>query len=170
MSRSGRSCAWTPTPVETIRSSARSAAGHNLWYSGKHHRHGGNVQALTDPSGFPVWTSPVEPGSVHDLTAARTHAFPALYPVAVRGLPVLADKSYTGAGIGVHVPAKGSNLCPDTRARNLLVTALRAPTERSHALLKSTWKVLRRVTVCPWRIGHVTAAALVLTTMQRGRR
>jgi len=28
----------------------------------------------------------------HDITCARAHAFPALYPAAARGLPVLADK------------------------------------------------------------------------------
>lgn len=157
------------TLVETTRSSAKSAAGHDLWYSGKHHRHGGNIQVLTDPSGFPVWTGPVEPGSVHDITAARAHALPALYPAAAAGLPVLADKGYTGAGIGIHVPTRGQHLHPDTAATNLLITALRAPAERGNALLKTGWRALRRVTVCPSRIGQITAAALVLTTMQRGR-
>lgn len=157
------------TLIETTRCSARSAAGHDVWYSGKHHRHGGNIQVLTDPTGFPVWTAPVEPGSTHDITAARDHALPALYPAAAQGLPTLADKGYTGAGIGIHIPVKGSGLHPDTAATNLLITALRAPAERANALLKSGWKALRRITLCPWRIGHITAAALVLSTMQRGR-
>jgi len=26
------------------------------------------------PDGFPLWVSPVEPSSVHDLTAGRIHA------------------------------------------------------------------------------------------------
>ena len=38
----------------TDRSSERSETGHDLWYSGKHRRHGGNIQVLTDPTGFPV--------------------------------------------------------------------------------------------------------------------
>ncbi|MGL4176333.1 MAG: transposase family protein [Dermatophilaceae bacterium] len=169
----GREAGWAfvaldGTLIESTRSSARSAAGHDLWYSGKHHTHGGNIQVVTDPTGFPVWVSPVEPGSVHDITAARTHALPALYAAAAAGLPTLADKGYTGAGIGIYVPVKGRHLHPDTRARNLLITALRAPSERANALLKTGWKALRRITVCPWRIGSVTAAALVLTTMQRG--
>ena len=46
----------------------------DLWYSGKAHCHGGNVQAVFRPDGFPLWTSDVEPGSVHDITAARVHA------------------------------------------------------------------------------------------------
>src|SRR3954469_7551454 len=45
--------------------------GHDLWYSGKYHRHGGSVQVLSDPRGFPLWVSVVRPGSTHDLTAAR---------------------------------------------------------------------------------------------------
>lgn len=157
------------TLIESSRSSAKSVAGHDLWYSGKHHAHGGNIQVVTDPTGFPVWVSPVEPGSTHDITAAREHALPALYPAAAGGLPTLADKGYTGAGIGIHVPVKGHNLTPDTRTTNLAITALRAPAERANAILKSGWKALRRVTLCPWRIGTITAAALVLSTMQRGR-
>ena len=42
--------------------------------------------------------------------------------------------------------------------------------ERANALLKSGWRALRRVTLCPRRIGTIIAAALVLTTMQRGSR
>jgi hypothetical protein len=36
-------------------------------------------------------------------------------------------------------------------------------------LFKSGYKALRRITVCPQRIGEIVAAALVLITMQRGR-
>ena len=100
----GREAGWAfvcldGTLIEASRSSARSAAGHDIWYSGKHRAHGGNIQVVTDPSGFPVWTSPVEPGPVHDITSAREHALPALYPAAAARLPTLADKGYTGAGI-----------------------------------------------------------------------
>jgi hypothetical protein len=158
------------TLIETTRSSARSEAGHDVWYSGKHRRHGGNIQVLTDPTGYPVWTSPVEPGSTHDITAARAHALGALYPAAGKGLPTLTDKGYTGAGIGIHVPLKGRSLGVDNRARNLLISSLRAPAERGNALLKTTFKALRRVTLCPWRIGTIVKAALVILTMQRGRR
>jgi hypothetical protein len=42
----------------------------DLWYSGKAHRHGGNVQAVIRPDGLPLWISPAEPGSVHDITAS----------------------------------------------------------------------------------------------------
>ena len=158
--------------MRTDRVAARAEAGHDLWYSGKHHRHGGSVQVLADPAGFPLWVSAVVPGSTHDLTAARELVLPALYPHAARGLPVLADKGYTGAGLGVHTPVKrapgGQPLHTDTRAYNQLLIALRAPTERAHALL-GRWRTLERVTICPWRITAIVAAALVLTSMLRGR-
>src|SRR5271170_1568770 len=64
----------------------------DAWYSGKAHRHGGNVQAVMRPDGLPLWTSPAEPGSVHDITAARRHALPALYRAAAAlEMPCLAD-------------------------------------------------------------------------------
>ena len=52
---------------------------------------------------------------------------------------------------------------------NLLHAAIRAPAERGNSLLKTTFKALRRVSLCPWRIGAVTAAALVLLHHQHGR-
>ena len=124
---------------------------------------------MTDPTGFPIWTSPVEPGSIHDISYARAHALTALYPVAAAGLPTLTDKGYSGAGIGIHVPLKGANLAPQNRATNLLITALRAPAKRAIALLKSSFKAPGRLTLCPWRIRDVVAAALVMLTMHRGR-
>ena len=158
------------TLIASTRSSAPSESGHDIWYSGKHKRHGGNIQVLTGPTGYPEWVSDVEPGSTHDIIAARTHALPALYPAAAQELPTLTDKGYAGAGIGILVPMKGRNLAPDHRARNTLISALRAPAERANALLKRTWKALERVTLDPWRIGPITAAALVLLHLQRPTR
>lgn len=155
------------TLITSVRSSARSEAGHDLWYSGKHKQHGGNIQVLTDATGYPVWVSEVQPGSTHDIAAARAHALPALYPAAARGLVTLTDKGYAGAGIGIQVPTKGRNLHHDQQARNTLISALRAPAERANALLKRTWKALERITLDPWRIGAITAAALVLLHLQR---
>ncbi len=47
--------------------------GWNLWWSGRHHHHEGNIQVVTVPNGWPLWTSPVRPGREHDTTCARTH-------------------------------------------------------------------------------------------------
>ena len=95
------------TLVRTDRVAARAERGHHLWYSGKHHAFGGNVQVVFDPTGFPLWVSDVCPGSTHDLTAARELVLPALYPHAARGLPVLADKGYL-VGAGGHAVDVGT--------------------------------------------------------------
>ena len=144
--------------------------GNDLWYSGKHKQHGANVQVLQDPTGYPEWVSPAEPGSTHDITAARTHALPALYKAAAHGLKTLTDKGYTGAGAGIMVPTKGHHLDPDTKTRNKLIAGLRAPAERSNALLKETFKALRHVTLDPSCITNIVAAALVLLHLQRPNR
>ena len=139
----------------------------DAWYSGKHHQHGGNTQVLTDHTGFPIWTSPVSPGATHDLTAARQHVLPALYPAAAQGLKTLTDKGYQGAGIGILHPLKGHGLAADTVARNRLITQLRAPAERANAILKR-FKALQKVTLDPWRITAIVRSALVIATHMRG--
>jgi DDE superfamily endonuclease len=63
----------------------------------------------------------------------------------------------------------GCRLTDDQRTVNLLHAAVRAPAERGNSLLKTTFKALRRVSLCPWRIGAITAAALVLLHHQHGR-
>jgi hypothetical protein len=84
----------------------------DAWYSGKGRRHGRNVQAVTRPDGRPLWAGAAEPGSVHDITAARVHALPALDRAAALGMPCLADSGYEGAGTGVLGPVKNP---PETR-------------------------------------------------------
>jgi len=51
---------------------------------------------------------------------------------------------------------------------NMLLTALRALGERANAELKQRWKCLRRIRLCPSRIGDIVAAGIVLSTLQRG--
>jgi len=53
-------------------------------------------------------------------------------------------------------------LTDDERTVNVLHAATRALAERGNSLLKTTFKALRRISLCPWRIGAITAAALVL--------
>ena len=63
-----------PTLIETDRCATPGPTrGVDLWWSGKHHQHGGNVQVVTVPDGWPIWTSPVRPGREHATTAVRTH-------------------------------------------------------------------------------------------------
>ena len=44
-------------------------AGVDLWWSGKHHHHGGNIQIISAPDGWPLRTSGVRPGREHDMSA-----------------------------------------------------------------------------------------------------
>lgn len=146
----------------------------DLWYSGKAHEHGGNIQALSGPDGFPLWVADVEPGSVHDLTVAREHVLGALYWAASHlDLPTLADGGYEGAGIGVHTPIKqpagDQTLDVDNRTYNALLRGLRCLGERGFAVLTGRWRVLHHTTASPSKIGDITKAALVLTHLEHGR-
>jgi DDE superfamily endonuclease len=100
----------------------------------------------------------VEPGSVHDLTAARVHAFPALYPAAATGLPTLADPGYEGAGIGILIPVRqppgGRELDINTRTRNAIQRSLRCLGERGFALLNQRWRTLQHITASSGRDHH----------------
>ena len=146
----------------------------DLWYSGKAHEHGGNVQALSAPDGFPLWVADVAPGSMHDLTVARDRVLGALYWAAAHlELPTLADGGYEGAGIGVHTPIKqpagNQVLDVDNRAYNALLRGLRCLGERGFALLTGRWRTLHHFTASPSKIGDIVKAALVLTYFEHGR-
>ena len=153
-------------PGPTARTD-RSGRQVDLWWSGKHAAHGGNVQVIATPDGWPIWTSPVRPGREHDTTALRTHpeALPLLAEWTDAEHVALADLGYEGEREALTIPVKhraGHRLTADERCVNLLHAATRAPAERGNSLLKTTFKALRRVSLCPWRIGAITAAALVL--------
>src|SRR6476659_4165245 len=141
----------------------------DLWYAGKTHDFGGNIQALFYPSGIPLWVSDVLPGNVHDLAAARENVLGVLRPF-LEATPVLAVLGYEGAGHGVHVPVKKpagvKELDIDTRARNALLRSVRCLGERGFALLTQRWKTLQHVTASPGRIGLIARAALVLVLFE----
>ncbi len=46
---------------------------------------------------------------------------------------------------------------------------LRAVGERGNNLLKMTFKALRNISLCPWKIGDIVAAALVILHIEHGR-
>src|SRR5512144_1840958 len=146
---------------------ARADARVDLWWSGKHACHGGNVQVIAAPDGWPLRTSPVRPGREHDTTGLPAHAesLPLLAEWTDADHAVLADLGYEGERAALTTPIKhsaGWRLTVDQRTVNLLHAATRAEAERGNSLLKTTFKALRRVSLCPWRIGAITAATLVL--------
>jgi hypothetical protein len=141
--------------------------GVDLWWSGKHHNHGGNIQVITAPDGWPLWTSPVRPGREHDTTALRQHPeiLPALTTWIAENRPALGDLGYEGESGTITVAFKkpaGGELTDQQKAHNKAHNGKRAVGERGNSLLKMTFKALRNISLCPWRIGAIVAAALVI--------
>ncbi|MFJ2008485.1 transposase family protein [Streptomyces chartreusis] len=130
-------------------------------YSGKHRRHGVNLQVVTDPHGGIAWISKVLPGRTHDVTAARTHRI--IDTCRRLGIPVLADPGYLGAGGTIATPIRrrpGKELKPRQVSLNKAHARLRYPVERGIARLK-TWRIFRKARCSPTWL--TTAAKAVLT-------
>lgn len=144
----------------------------DAWFSGKTGGFGGNIQALCEPDGFPIWTSEVLPGGVVDIEAARALVLPTIYPYA-KTLPVLADLGYQGAGHGIIIPfnnpTDGNALSIDNRCYNALQRFLRCRGERGFALLVERWTALKHTTLSPNRIGDLVRTAHVLTLFEHRR-
>jgi hypothetical protein len=148
--------------------------GVDLWWSGKHANHGGNIQVVTAPDGWPLWTSDVRPGREHDTTALREHSeiLPALNIWIAENLPALGDLGYEGESGTITVAfkkPKGGELTEEQKDHNKTHNGKRAVGERGNALLKTTFKALRNVSLCPWRIGTIVAAALVILHIEHNR-
>ncbi|AQW48453.1 transposase family protein [Streptomyces violaceusniger] len=162
------------TVIRTDRVSAQGPNGADLWWSAKHRHHGGNVQVVSAPDGWPLWVSPVRPGREHDTSCARTHGLvDVLNRLAVTlGIPTLTDLGYENAGDGFRHPAKkpkGSELTQAQQAFNKVIRGIHGVAERANALLKVTFKALRRVSVDPAAITRIARASLVLLQLEHGR-
>jgi hypothetical protein len=79
-------------------------AADRPFYSGKHKRHGMNLQVIASPDGGIVWVSGALPGSVHDKKAEWIWGV--LAELEAAGLVVLADKGYQG-GTHAKIPYRG---------------------------------------------------------------
>ncbi|MFF9757707.1 transposase family protein [Streptomyces sp. NPDC014344] len=134
-------------------------AADTPYYSGKHKRHGMNVQVLTDPFGRLLWALPALPGSTHDLTAARQHGI--IEALADAELKCWADKAYQGAGGPVRVPFRGRRLKRWKRRHNTTHAKIRCLGERAMATIKG-WRLLRKLRRSTNRITDVVKAVLVL--------
>jgi hypothetical protein len=156
----------TLIPTDRI-STPGPTRGVDLWWSGKHRHHGGNIQQVSAPDGWPLWTSPVRPGREHDTTAARD-LHDDLAARVDDGQLGLANLGYEGEAdllrIPIKKPAQGE-LTVDQQAYNAVHGALRYLGERANSLLKTTFEALRR-----WRIGQIVAAALVVLHHEHRRR
>ena len=137
-------------------------AADRPFYSGKHRRHGMNLQVIAGPGGDIVWVSGPLPGAVHDLTAARIWGI--IAELAASRLVVLGDKGYLGEDC-IRTPYRGRNKPASQKDANRAHAQLRAPGERSNAQLKS-WRILRKLRCCPWRAGQIAKAIHVLQTRE----
>ncbi|GAA1553159.1 transposase family protein [Dactylosporangium maewongense] len=145
-------------------------ANQRPYYSGKHKRHGVNVQLLADPAGRLVWASPALPGAIHDLTAARTHNL--IERLTGHCVMTLADKAYQGAGGTIRTPFKRQRHRPRLYRRQRSVNRCHARArgigERAVATLKS-WKILTKLRCCPRRSTAIVQAITVLCRIETNR-
>jgi hypothetical protein len=110
-------------------------AADRPFYSGKHRRHGMNLQVISALDGEILWVSGPLPDTVHDLTAVRIWGI--ICELAAAGLITLANKGYHGAGDPVITPYRGRNKPASQKAANRAHAQLRSPCERANAQLKT---------------------------------
>ena len=103
-------------------------------YSGKHKKHGMNLQVIASPAGDIVWVSGALPGSVHDKNAEWIWGV--LAGLEAVGLVALADKGYQGSTYA-KIPYRGKNKPESQKQANRAHAKLRAPGERANAQLKN---------------------------------
>jgi hypothetical protein len=128
------------------------------FYSGKHKKHGMNLQVIASPHGEVLWVSGALPGHVHDKKAEWIWGV--TDELERQGVVTLADKGYQGSA-WAKVPCKGKNKPEPQKEANRAHAKLRALGERANAQLK-TWKILAKLRCCPWRAGKIAKAIHVL--------
>lgn len=139
----------------------RKIAAKQPHYSGKHKRHGVNIQTVCAPDGTLLWASAALPGKTHDVTAYRAHQ---LQQRLAEDFATLADLGYKGAQgtITGYKKPRGGQLTPAQKAANAVHAALRSPGERGNAQLK-WWRVLATEMRCrPRRCTAMVKACLTL--------
>ncbi|MEU4984194.1 IS5 family transposase [Streptomyces sp. NPDC021969] len=164
-----------PTLAEAVRAASKKAylildgtllpidriAADRPYYSGKHKKHGMNVQVIADPQGRLLWASPALAGAVHDVRAAREHGI--IAALAETGINCWADKGYQGVGGTVRLPYRGrwDSLSTGQQAVNRSHAKLRALVEQAIDTLKS-WRLLRKLRCSTTRITSLVRAVLTL--------
>ncbi len=144
----------------------RKTGGQRAFYSGKHKRHGLNVQTVCSPAGELLRAAAPAPGATVDVTAARKAGIAGMLTSVIG---VLADLGYLGwdeAVITGRRKPRGTELTAAQRAANRLQAQLRCVGERGNARLKY-WKVLATELRCrPQRCTAVVKAVLALHYME----
>jgi hypothetical protein len=139
----------------------RKITARQAHYSGKHKRHGVNVQTVCAPDGTLLWASAALPGKTHDVTAYRAHDLEGKLSAAFAVLGDLGYKGAAGVVTGFKKP-RGGDLTPAQKAANAVHAGLRSPGERGNAQFK-WWRVLATELRCrPHRCTRVVKACLTL--------
>ena len=144
----------------------RKTGGQRAFYSGKHKRHGLNVQTVCSPDGELLWAAAPAPGATVDVTAARQAG---IAEILTSLIGVLADLGYLGwdkeVVTGRRKP-RGKEMTAAQRAANRLQAQLRCVGERGNARLKY-WKVLATELRCqPGQCTAMVKAVLALHYME----
>lgn len=87
------------------------------------------------------------------------------------GHTVLADLGYEGERVRLTCPhkvPKDRDLSVEERSFNRVRAYVRARAEQGDAWLKN-YRVLQKVSLCPWRIGTITAVVLVVLHLEHER-
>ncbi|MEV6909319.1 transposase family protein [Amycolatopsis sp. NPDC051071] len=166
-----------------IRTRRRTGKANRRHYSGKHKRHGLNVQAITDTGGNLLWLSCALPGKTADITAARRHKL--LDHLHTADLALGGDKGYHGLHKDLRELAKkpatanrdhtvitpikaevNRPLTDAEKASNSIFNGLRCAVERAFAALK-TWRILDKLRLNPRHATTLLRALLVLVQHQQ---
>jgi hypothetical protein len=160
--RHAKKAGWAHVVLDGTLIPVDRVAADRPFYSGKHKRHGMNLQVIASPDGAVLWVSGALPGAVHDKKA--DWIWGVLAELEAAGLVVLADKVYQGSTYA-KIPCKGKNKPESQKQANKAHAQLRSPGERANAQLK-TWRILRKLRCCPWRAGQLAKAIHVLQTRE----
>ena len=133
-------------------------AADRPFYSGKHKRHGMNLQVIAAPAG----TFSGCPGRCQDRYTTRRPSgsgatWPNWRPPGWSPWPIQGCQGSTHA----KIPYRGKNKPNPRKTPTAPHTKLRSPGERANAQLK-TWHILRKLRCCPWRAGQLAKAIHVL--------
>jgi hypothetical protein len=144
----------------------RKTAGQRAFYSGKHKRHGLNVQTVCSPDGELLWAAAPLPGATVDVAAARKAGIAAMLTSVIG---VFADLGYLGwdeAVVTGRRKPRGKQMTAAQRAANRLQAQLRCVGERGNARLKY-WKILATELRCrPEQCTAMVKAVLALHYME----
>ena len=158
--REAKKAGWAYVVLDGTLIPIDRVAADRPFYSGKHKKHGMNLQVIASPRGDILWVSGALPGSVHDKKAEWVWGV--LADLEAAGLVTLADKGYQGS-THAKIPYRGKNKPESQKEANRAHARLRAPGERANAQLK-TWHILRKLRCCPWRAGQLAKAIHALET------